>query len=161
MASVPIKAISDKAEEICKNHNAYLYDIIYVKEGPKKVLRIFADAENGIGIDTCEKISRDISDFLDKEDLIKEMYSLEVSSPGVERKLRTKKHFRSVIGKKICLSLYSPIEEQKSLTGILKEYSDEELTLTVENRELTIKKDKIADAHLYFDINEFFNSQKS
>lgn len=161
MASVPIKAISDKAEEICKNHNAYLYDILYVKEGQKKVLRIFADAENGIGIDTCEKISRDISDFLDGEDLIKEVYSLEVSSPGVERKLRTEEHFHSVIGKKICLSLYSPIDTQKNFTGVLKEYSDGKLVLMTEKQELTLEKDKIADAHLYFDVNEFFNSQKS
>ena len=160
MAAVPIKAIADKASEICKIHGAYLYDIMYVKEGPKKVLRIFVDTSDGIGIDLCEKISRDISAFLDDEDLIKEVYSLEVSSPGVERKLRTDEHFLAVVGKKVSLSLYSPIDGQKNFMGILESYSDNIVTLKTEKENLSFTKDKIADAHLYFDINEFLNSQK-
>lgn len=159
MASVPIKEISEKASEICNSHGAYLYDIFYIKEGPKKVLRIFADTENGIGIDLCEKISRDISAFLDEADLIKEAYSLEVSSPGVERKLRTDEHFCSVIGKCISVSLYSPVNGQKSFTGILDSFINNEITLKTEKETLTFSKDKIADAHLYFDVNEFLRSQ--
>lgn len=160
MAAVPIKAISEASGKICEAHGAYLYDIFYVKEGPKKVLRIFVDTKDGIGIDLCEKISRDISEFLDKEDLIKEVYSLEVSSPGVERKLRTDEHFSSVTGKKISVSLYSPVDGQKNFTGVLTDFSQGTLTLKTENSETTFEKDKIADAHLYFDINEFLNSQK-
>jgi len=147
----PIKIITDKAKEICENHGAYLYDIISQKEGQNKVLRIYADTESGIGIDLCEKISRDLSDFLDMEDLIKDAYSLEVSSPGVERKLRTDEHFNAVIGKKISVSLYSPIDGQKNFTGILESFSENEICLLG----ITIPKEKISDAHLYFDINEF------
>lgn len=147
----PIKIISDKAKEICENHGAYLYDILSQKEGQTKVLRIYADTPSGIGIDLCEKISRDLSDFLDKEDLIKDAYSLEVSSPGVERKLRTDDHYKAVIGKKISVSLYSPVDGQKSFTGVLNDFSKNEITLDC----ITLPKDKISDAHLYFDINEF------
>lgn len=160
MAAVPIKTISDKAEEICKNHGAYLYDTLYIKEGAKKILRIFADTDNGIGIDLCEKISRDISAFLDENNLIDEVYSLEVSSPGVERKLRTAKHFIAVLGKKISVSLYAPVNGQKSFTGILENFSDGDILLKTETKDISFSKDKIADAHLYFDINEFLNSQK-
>ena len=159
MAAVPIKAISDKSSKICISHGAYLYDIMYIKEGPKKVLRIFADKDGGIGIDLCEKISRDISSYLNEEDLIKEAYSLEVSSPGVERKLRTEEHFRAVIGKKISVSLYSPVNGQKNFTGTLEVYCDDTVTLKTEKENISFGKDKIADAHLYFDVNEFLRSQ--
>ena len=152
----PIKIISDKAKEICEKNGAYLYDIISQKEGQTKVLRIFADTASGIGIDLCETISRELSDFLDKEDLIKDAYSLEVSSPGVERKLRTDEHYQAVIGKKICISLYSPIDSQKSFTGILESFSENEIVLD----SIAIPKDKISDAHLYFDINEFLKGKE-
>ena len=151
----PIRIISDKAKEICEKNGAYLYDIISQKEGQLKVLRIYADTKSGIGIDLCETISRELSDFLDKEDLIKEAYSLEVSSPGVERKLRTDGHYSAVVGKKISISLYSPINGQKSFTGILESFSEDEIVLDT----VVIPKDKISDAHLYFDINEFLKDK--
>ena len=156
MAIDLLGVISEKASLICENNGAYLYDIISQKEGQQKVLRIYADTTQGIGIDLCEKISRELSDFLDKEDLIKEAYSLEVSSPGVERKLRTPKHYEAVIGKKISISLYSPIDNQKSFVGILESFNDDEIVLD----SAVIPKDKISDAHLYFDIKEFLKSKE-
>ena len=159
MAAVPIKDISVKASEICENHGAYLYDIMFIKEGPKKVLRIFADKDGGIGIDLCEKISRDISAYLDEADLIDTAYSLEVSSPGAERKLRCEAHYKAVLGKKICISLYSAVDGVKSFTGVLAEYNDNQLTLECEKETLSFETKQIADAHLYFDVNEFLRSQ--
>lgn len=161
MAAIPIKDISVKSSEICEKHGAYLYDITFVKEGPKKVLRIFADKDGGIGIDLCEKISRDISDYLDETNAIDTVYSLEVSSPGAERKLKTEAHYKAVLGKKICITLYSAVDGAKSFTGVLTDFCDNAVTIECEKTTQTFDIKQIADAHLYFDINEFLRSQNN
>lgn len=159
MANIPIKEITQNAERICNEHGAYLYDILYTKEGKNRILRIFADTTDGIGIDLCEKISRDISAYLDNADLIDTAYSLEVSSPGAERKLRTLPHFNAVMGEKIKLSFYAPLPNgEKVIVGILKGCTEKEITLLYNNKEMTFERDKISDASLYFDVNEFLKS---
>ena len=159
MANIPLDKISEKAEEICKNHHAFLYDILYVKEGKTQVLRILADAEGGIEIDVCEKISREISAYLDETNPINDVYTLEVSSPGVERKLRTAKHFEMALGKMINVSLYSPVDGKKLFTGKLTNASEKEIIISSDEDEFSFEKSKIADASLYFDINEFLRNK--
>ncbi len=127
-----------------------LYDVEYLKEGKEFHLCIYIDKENGIDISDCEKVNEVINPILDKADYISEQYFLEVSSPGLERKLRKKEHFEKEIGKKIELSLYSKIENQKTIQGILKEYNNEYLIL--ENcKEIKIELKQIASAKSVYD----------
>lgn len=106
-----------------------LYDVEYSKEGKDFYLRIFIDNKNGINLEDCEKVSNRISDLLDSEDVIKEQYFLEVSSPGIERILRENKHFNQNRGKEIEIKLFKPIQNMKSITGILKDFNDENIYL--------------------------------
>ncbi len=106
-----------------------LYDVEYSKEGKDFYLRIFIDNKNGINLEDCENVSNRISDLLDSEDVIKEQYFLEVSSPGIERILRENKHFNQNRGKEIEIKLFKPIQNMKSITGILKDFNDENIYL--------------------------------
>jgi ribosome maturation factor RimP len=85
-------------EEKLKFLRLDLYEMKYVPAGRRSVLRIFIDKEGGITIDDCEKASSEISMLLDVEDFSPGQYSLEVSSPGLDRILHTQSHFRGVIG---------------------------------------------------------------
>ena len=77
-----------------------LYDVIYVKEGADWYLRLFIDNEKGIDLDDCEKVSNLVSEKLDEIDPIETPYMLEVSSCGLERHLRSIKHFEAAKRKK-------------------------------------------------------------
>lgn len=149
------KSIETKVEnllkEVIENLGYDLYDIQYVKEGKEYYLRIVIDKENGIDINDCENVNNAINDILDEADYIKEQYFLEVSSPGLERILRKRIHFEKQIGNKISVKLFKAIDKQKEFVGILKKYSDEELVLEQEEKEIKIEVKNIALAKTVFD----------
>ncbi|MFV0519608.1 MAG: ribosome maturation factor RimP [Lachnospirales bacterium] len=95
------ETISDYIAPYTEETNCFLYDMELVKEGSNFVLRIFLDKEGGIGITECEVVSRGLIEKLDEFDPIDKAYTLEVSSPGVERKLRTPEHFNRYISSDI------------------------------------------------------------
>jgi len=109
-----------------------LYDIEYVKEGGDRILRLFIDKEEGIDIDDCERVSRAAEQVLDEEDPISGEYRLQVSSPGVERKIKKPAHFTRFIGHKVEIRLFSPHEPvsgRKKFTGKLTDFSNHQATL--------------------------------
>ncbi|MBQ7951085.1 MAG: ribosome maturation factor RimP [Clostridia bacterium] len=154
MAKNIITAVEELATDVCVKNGAYLYDAEYQKEGKNQVLRVYVEKDGGIGIDECETISRMLSEELDRLNLIQTAYNLEVSSPGVERKLTKDWHFEKVIGKQIELSLYAPLNGVKTLLGVLEALENQIIHITVGNELLKIPSDKVASAKLYFDIAE-------
>ena len=121
-----------------------LYDIYFVKEVKDYYLKVFIDKNTGISLDDCETVSNAISDILDKEDPIKEQYFLEVSSAGVERVLRSDKHLNDNIGKDVEVKLFKNFEGQKVYDGILKSFTENEITIDVENENMNIDRKNIA-----------------
>uniref|UniRef100_UPI00388D4666 ribosome maturation factor RimP n=1 Tax=Treponema sp. TaxID=166 RepID=UPI00388D4666 len=115
---------------------------------------IYIDKEGGINIDECETVSRILSEALDQENLIQTAYQLEVSSPGAERKLTKEWHFEKVLGKKIELSLYAPIDGNKNIMGTLEKYENNVIYISCNDISMEFPKDKVASAKLYFDITE-------
>ncbi|MBR5632554.1 MAG: ribosome maturation factor RimP, partial [Clostridia bacterium] len=91
-----------------------IWDVEYVKEGADMYLRITIDSEEGIDIDDCERMTRAIDPLLDEADPIEDFYYLEVSSPGVERELRTDEHVKKSIGQKVLAKLFTAKDGQKS-----------------------------------------------
>ena len=141
------------AEGIIKEQGCYLYDVEYVKEGGLWFLRVLADKEDGgISLDECEVISRALSELLDKEDPIDRNYYLEVASPGIERKLKTDAHFNRYIGETIDIGLYRPINGAKLLTGNLKGYMDEIISVEIGGEVLEIPQKDTTVVHLHFDF---------
>ena len=146
------QAAFDLAKDIVEQYDCYIYDIEYIKEGANKFLRIYADKDGGISIDECEKISRKLSTLLDEKDLIKENYILEVSSPGIERKLKTKEHFEKYIGKSVDINLFKPLDGQKQITGILKGFDDGLITIEADTGLFTINQKEASYVKLHFDF---------
>lgn len=125
--------INDIIEPIINNLNYEVYDVIY----EKNVLSIFIDKKEGsISINDCEKVNDAITDILDEKDLIKGQYNLEVSSPGLERKIRSSKQLKENINNEIKVNLFKSISinEKKfnSVEGILKAFDDDNLEIEVE-----------------------------
>ena len=112
-----------------------LYDVEYVKEAKDYFLRIYIDSKKGIDLNDCEKVSNNITELLDKEDLIPEQYFLEVSSPGIERVLKKEKHLSDNIGNEVQIKLFKPFEGQKQYKGILKGFDETKIEIVNQNEE--------------------------
>lgn len=151
MANIETR-VQELLTPIIENLGYDLYDVIYAKEGKDYYLRIVIDKNDGINIQDCEKVNDAINDILDEEDIIKEQYFLEVSSPGLERTLRKEKHFLSQIGNTICINLYRPMNKQKELVGILKEFANNEITIEIESEILKINMKDIVTVKTVFDF---------
>ena len=82
------KEVEDLVKPKIESIGYELYDVLYIKEGSNRILRIVIDSDNGISLDDCEKVNNEIKEIIDSKDPIKEQYFLEVSSPGIERILR-------------------------------------------------------------------------
>ncbi|MBO4903711.1 MAG: ribosome maturation factor RimP, partial [Lachnospiraceae bacterium] len=93
-----------------------LWDVGFVKEGKEYYLRAYIDKEGGIMIDDCVDVSRRLSDALDADDFIEEAYTLEVSSPGLGRKLVKDREFDRSIGRDVDVKFYKPVDGTKELT---------------------------------------------
>ena len=140
--------IEEKVEQLVKypieKLGYSLYDVEYVKEGPEYYLRIYIDKESGIDLNDCEKVSNEINEILDKADYIKEQYFLEVSSPGIERKLRKDKHLEQNISKNVEIKLFKKDNNgKKEYTGKLKAFNQEEIIIEAD-KEITIERKNIA-----------------
>lgn len=122
-----------------------IYWVQYVKEGPLWYLRVFIDREQGVNVDDCEKISKQLSTLLDEEDYVPGNYFLEVSSPGIERELFCDAHMQKNIGQKVRVSLF-----KGKADGILSAYDSQTVTLT--DPEKVIDRKKIKSIRLKPDI---------
>ncbi len=147
------------AEPIAASLGYVLWDVEYVKEGARRILRLTidtpADAEEGITIDDCEKMHRAIDPVLDEADPIEEAYYLEVSSPGLERELRTPEHVAFCIGWEVEVRLFAPIEGAKVYVGELGGYDEEgRLCLTVGQTEMTFPKNAVAKMTTVFHFDD-------
>lgn len=121
-----------------------VYDVMYVKEGKDNYLRIFIDNDAGISLDDCEKVNNAITDMLDEANIIKDQYFLEISSPGIERHIRKDKHLEEHIGKEIIVNLFRPMDKLKEITGELKKFDKDTLTLLTEGKEIVIERNNIS-----------------
>ena len=131
-----------------------IYDIMYVKEGKDYYLRIFIDNENGISLNDCEKVNDAITDMLDSANYIKDQYFLEISSPGIERNIRTDKHLQLNLNEEINVKLFKAIEKKKELEGTLKKFDDETINLENENNDdIIIQRNNISSMKRAFKWN--------
>jgi len=100
--------------------------------GPKWLLRIYIDREAGVTLEDCEMVSRDLSAVLDVEDFIPHEYTLEVSSPGLDRTLHTPEHFKRFIGSGVRVKTFLPINGEKVFHGELAGMKDSIVKLMLE-----------------------------
>lgn len=112
MAEV-IERVEELVVPILKSLGLFLWDIEFRKEGPRWLLRIYIDRESGVTLDDCEAVSKDLGVALDVEDIIPHSYTLEVSSPGLDRTLTKPEHFRRFIGNRVKVKTFKPVDGER------------------------------------------------
>lgn len=124
-----------------------LYDIAQLKENDKYVFRVSVTSPDGINLDKCAEISRMLSPLLDVNEPMHGNYYFEVSSPGIERKLKKKEHFEASIGDKVKIKDYN----KNTIQGTITKVEDEHIYITTEHGEEAIVFDEISSANTYFE----------
>lgn len=143
------EAISGKVAEL----GFSIWDIEYKKIGADFHLTITIDSENGVDIDDCELVHRAIDPLLDEADPIEEAYYLDVSSPGLERDIRTKEHFLACCGETVKIKTFAPVNKRKEFVGILSCNEDASLiTITEKASKTQFSFADIAKAHVYYEF---------
>lgn len=145
--------VSEIVKPVVDSLGYMLWDVEYVKEGAQNVLRITIDSENGIGIEDCEKVHRAIDPVLDDADPIEGMYTLEVSSPGVERALTKEEHYDFCLGVKVAVKLFVPVNGMKTICGILNDNLPNSLVIVDGEDAYEIEKKAIAKINTVFEWN--------
>ena len=145
------KRTEELVQDIIDSGGYELWDVEYVKEGSDYYLRVYADKEGGIMIDDCVTISRALEAKLDAEDFIEEAYILEVSSPGLTRKLEKDKDYDRSIGKLVFVKLYKAEQGAKEFVGRLKEVDDKLLKLDIDGDEVVLDRNNISSARLEYE----------
>jgi ribosome maturation factor RimP len=127
------------------------YELVELEFAPthgRGSLRIFIDKPGGIGLDDCERVSREISALLDVEDPIATSYALEVSSPGNDRVLRKRAHFERFVGSRVHVELTAPRAGRRRYTGKLLSVDDEGVALEVDRERVQMRFEEIGKAKL-------------
>jgi len=127
------------------------YELIELEYGAGRSqgqLRIFIDKPEGIGVEDCERVSREVSALLDVEDPIPSAYSLEVSSPGDDRVLRKREHFDRFVGSRVFVELKAPRDGRRRYTGTLLSVVDEGVELEVDRQKVNLPFAEIGKARL-------------
>ena len=129
-----------------------LVDVEFKKEGKNWVLRVFIDKEGGVTLEDCQKISRLAGDLIEVEEVIEPAYTMEVSSPGLNRVLKKEKDFIRFSGKKIGVQCHAPLNGRKKFTGILKDFKNQSIRLEVDGQLQIIPINRVAKANLVIEI---------
>lgn len=125
------KKIAALAQEVGENLGYEVDDVEVLGSGRRTVVRVTIDREGGVSLDDCTAFSRDFAALMDVEDPIKEKYTLEVSSPGLDRPLRRPSHWLKSIGKLARVVLLDPLEGRDVISGRIEAFSEEEDRVTL------------------------------
>lgn len=148
-----VGVVTKLAEPLAEEFGYILWDVEYVKEGTQRILRITIDSEEGIGVDDCEKMHRAIDPVLDEADPIEEAYFLEVSSPGIERELRTDMHLELCAHADVEVKLYAPKDGCKVFRGeLLPVAEDGSIVILVGDKEISFARAEVAKIKTVFEF---------
>ncbi len=136
-----LKIIHPLAEEAASSLGYEIVDIDFVKGKKHDLLSIFIYKKDGIDLDDCTEMSRIINTKLDEIDFLENPYYLEISSPGLDRPLKTKDDYRRNLGNEVDVKLFAPLDDSKvkKFTGILSDYDEENIYLNIDADNNTIK----------------------
>ena len=155
IAAVVTELISPTVEDLGYD----LWDVVFEKEGSLWYLRVTIDKVEGITIDDCERVNRAIDPLLDEADPIEGSYNLEVSSPGIERELRTPRHVAAFTGtgEPVEVRFFAPRDGKKSVVGTIDSYDEasDAITLSIEGGEtMTLPRSDCAKIKTVYDFED-------
>jgi len=125
-----------------------LWGLDYSTQARHATLRVYIEKEGGVGLEDCEKVSRQISSVMDVEDPISTQYTLEVSSPGIERPLYTLDHYKRSIGQVVAIKLSRKFEERKNIKGVIAGVESDEVIVQVGDEEYLLPIELIEKASI-------------
>lgn len=131
------------------------YELVGVelRGGRRAVLRVYIDQSSGVGIDDCERVSHQIGGLLDVEDAVKGAYTLEVSSPGLDRPLFDAAHFERFVGEQVRVKLCAPLNGRRNWRGELRGMRADDVILATEQGEVAVPLARIESARLVPDFD--------
>ena len=143
MSNVAQKVYS-LVKETVESQGVSLWDVRFLKEGADYYLRIFIDKDGGADINDCTAVSRAVDPIIDKADPISQSYYLEVCSAGLDREITLPHHYQYAVGKTVKAALYEKIDGEKEITGTLKSFDSENLTIQTGDKTTVLKRGEIA-----------------
>ena len=145
-----VDRISETISPILWTLGLELADVVCVGQGPRSVVRVFIDKPEGVTLDDCERAHKALGPALDVADPFPHAYTLEVSSPGLDRPFKRIQDYRRAVGKRVSLKLREPLAGQWRVVGTLTGVTDDSVTLNVSEpppmRTLTIEHEHISEA---------------
>ncbi|MCZ7661895.1 MAG: ribosome maturation factor RimP [Thermoleophilia bacterium] len=132
--------------------NVEIVDVEEAGSRRHRVVRIYVDHPGGVSHEVCARVSTAVGAALDEQGFADGPYTLEVSSPGLERPLKKPEHFRAQVGKKVSVKTFAPIDGQKVWRGILAEVGEDSLVVVDAGRRVVIRLSDIAKANLVFEF---------
>jgi len=148
MSETVVGAITSLVMPILQEMDLELVDVLYRRESSGWVLRLVIDNEDGVTLENCTAVSREVSHLLDIEDILEQAYNLEVSSPGLDRPLKSIGDFQRFTGRKAKVTTKEPIEGNQVFIGRINKVEDELITMEVDQQELRIPFFEVAKARL-------------
>ena len=144
-----VDRISEAVSPILWTLGLELADVVCVGQGPRSVVRVFIDKPEGVTLDDCERAHKALGPALDVADPFPHAYTLEVSSPGLDRPFKRIQDYRRAIGKRVTLKFREPLAGQWRLVGTLIDVTDDAVTLEVSepppSRTMTVEREMIAE----------------
>ena len=138
MAGGIVKTVESFARDIAEAKGLELVDVEFVKEGPVKFLRIYIYKSDGVGIDDCVAVHRELDKMIDEQLDIPGPYTMEVSSPGYDRAFKKPDDYRRYMGEVIEIKLYKPLDGNKIFSGKLISYENGLITIGTERAALRV-----------------------
>ena len=146
-----IDRVEAVVEPLLSDMDIEIVDIEWRGEADGRVLAFLLDTEGGIGVEECGKASEVIGHALDRSGAVEDRYNLEVSSPGLDRPLKTADHFRRVEGSKVMIKTAKKVHERKSFKGDIVSADDTGVIVKVDNEEYRVDYQEIRKANLVFE----------
>jgi len=146
------REIEAKAEKlvapVLENMGYGLVACDFLQEGGRWVLRLYIERDGGVTIDDCARASHGVEDLIAVEDIVPVGYSLEVSSPGVNRPLRKRSDFERFVGERIAVKTSQPIDGRKNFKGVLSNLEGDKIVMIIDGDEYRVPLDAVGKAHL-------------
>jgi ribosome maturation factor RimP len=124
------------------------WGVEFLSQGKHSLLRIYIDHANGILVEDCERVSRQVSGVLDVEDPISSEYTLEVSSPGMDRPLFRLEQFQAHAGEQVKIKLRQPFDGRRNFQGLLRGVEEQDVVVLVDEHEYLLPIDSIDKANI-------------
>lgn len=151
MASNAIeKSVSELVRPLVTQEGCELVDVELTTENNMRVLRVSVDRDGGVMLEDLSRVSAAIEDVIDVNDCVPGRYHLEVSSPGLDRPLRSRQHFEAVLGKVVRLATTDKIDGRQNFKGMLREIVGEDLSIDIDNQVYRIPLGLVKKARLVF-----------